>query len=226
MQAEPSEAIASRRLTTTSWPSLFFSRSMKCFSRVSWYRLAIWSYIQSSGFSSHLSEPAARYIAFVGRSGLLESWMVAAPFGQSRPRVCGVSGWPSMSMILSPFEYTSWMHPTAQYGQTPGCTFASLIFSPVAAAWTGVRSRVAAPTATPAPVDPAYLRKSRRDRLMATPRCVSLMVRQLHRAPGRARVESGSGFRYVGPQLRADSRYWSDHQSRESLPGPGACVSR
>jgi hypothetical protein len=45
-------------------------------------------------------------------------------------------------------------------------------FREVAAAWTGLRSRTAVPTATPALVDPAYLRKSRRDRLMATPRCV------------------------------------------------------
>ena len=89
--------------------------------------------------------------------------MVAAPFGQSRPSVCGVSGCPSMSMILSPFEYTSWMQPTAQYGQTPGCTFASLIFERGRGGLaTGLRSRVAVPTATPAPVPPAYLRKSRR----------------------------------------------------------------
>src|SRR6266446_676520 len=119
----------------------------------------------------------------------------------------------------------SWMHPTAQYGQTPGCTVASLILSVVAAACTGLRSRVAEPTATPAPVDPAYLRKSRRDRLMATPRCASLVSDRASCAPGRALVESGSGFRHVGPQLALDIRYWSDHRSRESLPNTRAASS-
>src|SRR5260370_17211069 len=95
----------------------------------------------------------------------------------------------------------SWMHPTAQYGQTPGCTVASLILSVVAAACTGLRSRVAEPTATPAPVDPAYLRKSRRDRLMATPRFSSLVSDRASCAPGRALVESGSGFPPFPPHL-------------------------
>src|SRR5215468_5113000 len=98
--------------------------------------------------------------------------MVAAPFGQRRPSVWGVSGWPSMSMILSPLEYTSWMQPTAQYGHTPGCTFASLILSVVAAAATGRMSMVAVPTAAPAVAEPASLKKSRRDKPMVTPRCV------------------------------------------------------
>src|SRR5229473_537483 len=119
----------------------------------------------------------------------------------------------------------SWMHPTAQYGQTPGCTVASLILSVVAAACTGLRSRVAEPTATPAPVDPAYLRKSRRDRLMATPRCASLVSDRASCAPGRALVESGSGFRHVGPQLALDIMDWSDHRSRESLPNTRAASS-
>src|SRR5215813_5255721 len=130
----------------------------------------------------------------MGRKGLLESWMVAAPFGQRRPSVCGVSGCPSMSMILSPLEYTSWMHPTAQYGQTPGWTLASLILSVVAAACTGLRSSVAVPTATPAPVEPAYFRKSRRVRLMATPHCIE-SIRVIARPGGGAwGLSTGDGL--------------------------------
>src|SRR5260370_38223989 len=95
----------------------------------------------------------------------------------------------------------SWMHPTAQYGQTPGCTVASLILSVVAAACTGLRSRGAEPTATPAPVDPAYLRKSRRDRLRAPPRWASLGSDRPSSAPGRPVVEAGPGVRLSAPHL-------------------------
>src|SRR3990172_3979779 len=153
MQAEPRLAIPSQRFTTMSLPSLPFSTS---------------SNVHSRGFSSHLSEPGARYSALMGRSELLDSWMVAAPLGQRRPRVWGVSGWPSMSMILLSRTYMSWAQPTAQYGHTPGNAFASLIFKEVAAASTGARSNALAPTATPAAEAPAYLKKSRRDKLMAT----------------------------------------------------------
>src|SRR3972149_328578 len=168
MQAEPRLAIPSQRFTTMSLPSLPFPTSTNVASRVAFTRFAISSYIHSSDFSSHLSEPAARYSALVGRSGLLDSWMVAAPLGQRRPRVWGVSGWPSMSMILLSRTYRSWAQPTAQYGHTPGNAFASLIFKEVAAASTGARSNALAPTATPAAEAPAYLKKSRRDKLMAT----------------------------------------------------------
>src|SRR6266436_2335619 len=78
--------------------------------------------------------------------------MVAAPLGQSLPSVWGVSGCPSMSMIVSPFEYTSWLQPTEQYGQTLVWTLASLSLIVVAAAATGLRSSVAVPMATPPPV--------------------------------------------------------------------------
>src|SRR2546422_11580722 len=57
-------------------------------------------------------------------------------------------------------------HPTAQYGQTPGTALASLILSEAAAASTGVRS--IPPPTTAVPVAAPYLRKSRRDRLIAT----------------------------------------------------------
>src|SRR5260370_16876761 len=111
----------------------------------------------------------------------------------------------------------SWMHPTAQYGQTPGCTVASLILSVVAAACTGLRSRVAEPTATPAPVDPAYLRKSRRDRLMATPRCASLGSDRASCAPGRPLVESGSAFLLVRPHPPPHLIPYSNHPPRQSF---------
>jgi hypothetical protein len=39
-------------------------------------------------------------MGFVNRRALIESWYVDEPFGQSAPSVCGVSGSPSMSMIL------------------------------------------------------------------------------------------------------------------------------
>src|SRR2546430_10488851 len=61
----------------------------------------------------------------------------------------------------------SWAQPTAQYGHTPGNALASLIRSDVAAASTGLRSIAPDATAVEAAVMP-YLRKSRRDRLMAT----------------------------------------------------------
>src|SRR5258708_1269442 len=61
-------------------------------------------------------------------------------------------------------------HPTAQYGQTPGTALASLIRSDVAAASTGLRS-IAPDAAAVEAVATPYLRKSRRDRLMATLLC-------------------------------------------------------
>src|SRR5260370_41631703 len=57
--------------------------------------------------------------------------------------------------------------PTAQYGQTPGTALASLIRSDVAPASTGLRS-IAPDAAAVEAVATPYLRKSRRDRLMAT----------------------------------------------------------
>src|SRR2546422_9771467 len=64
----------------------------------------------------------------------------------------------------------SWAQPTAQYGHTPGNALASLIRSDVAAASTGLRSIPPEATAVEAAATP-YLRKSRRDRLIATLLC-------------------------------------------------------
>src|SRR5207245_8132500 len=64
----------------------------------------------------------------------------------------------------------SWAQPTAQYGHTPGNALASLIRSDVAAASTGLRSMAPEATAVEAAAMP-YLRKSRRDRLIATLLC-------------------------------------------------------
>src|SRR5216110_2905485 len=61
----------------------------------------------------------------------------------------------------------SWAQPTAQYGHTPGNALASLIRSDVAAASTGLRSIAPDATAVEAAAMPC-LRKSRRDKLMAT----------------------------------------------------------
>src|SRR6266511_2759396 len=65
----------------------------------------------------------------------------------------------------------SWAQPTAQYGQTPGNTLASLIRSEVAAASTGARSTPRTPSATPAADVPENLKKSRRERLMSALLC-------------------------------------------------------
>src|SRR5438046_7664024 len=61
----------------------------------------------------------------------------------------------------------SWAQPTAQYGHTPGTALASLIRNDVAAASTGLRSIPPDATAVEAAAMP-YLKKSRRDRLIAT----------------------------------------------------------
>src|SRR5437879_13518610 len=82
----------------------------------------------------------------------------------------------------------SWAQPTAQYGHTPGNALASLIRSDVAAASTGLRSMAPEATAVEAAAMP-YLRKSRRDRLIATLLC--------------ARRIGGSGQRpRLGPRPR------------------------
>src|SRR6267378_5234994 len=93
----------------------------------------------------------------------------------------------------------SWAHPTAQYGQTPGIALASLIRRDVAAASTGARLIPPPATAAPPAVAP-YLRKSRRDRLIAT-------------LPFANAVE----------RLEAASRPRLDARSRDSrfLPRPG-----
>src|SRR5215468_2131998 len=101
------------------------------------------------------------------------------------------------------------MHPTAQYGQTPECTFASLILSVAAAAATGLRSIAAVLAAAPA--DPAYLRKSRLERLMRTPRCVRM--RSGSELARRRRVGDGSSDRCdegQTPTRESSGESWQD----------------
>src|SRR5712691_10979295 len=67
----------------------------------------------------------------------------------------------------------SWAQPTAQYGQTPGTTLASLMRSEVAAASTGARLTPHAPSATPVADVPENFRNSRRERLMSALPCAT-----------------------------------------------------
>src|SRR5262245_17252909 len=106
------------------------------------------------------------------------------------------------------------MHPTAQYGQTPGWTFASLIRSVVAAADTGARSSDAVPTAAAALAEPAYLKNSRRDKLMASPRREDSSVQLASKtyAHGELGVVRGAcGQKAPGLSWRAfAAMLWSD----------------
>ena len=53
---------------------------------------------------------------------------MAEPLGQRVPRLMGLSGLPSMLMILPSRTLTSWPQPTAQYGQTLGTSLPLAIF--------------------------------------------------------------------------------------------------
>src|SRR4029450_12612679 len=81
-------------------------------------RSAIISIARSRSRSSHSVPYGRRYRIFVSRVGLVTSDLLALPFGQSRPRLTGESGLPSIWTTFSSLTYTFCAQPTAQYGQT------------------------------------------------------------------------------------------------------------
>src|SRR5262245_2130480 len=85
--------------------------------------------------------PGARYHTFVTRFGLTASWNVAAPLGQCVPWLIGLSGLPSILMILLLRTATSWPQPTAQYGHTLGTSLTPAMRKRRASAWAARRSR-------------------------------------------------------------------------------------
>src|SRR5262245_13532982 len=114
-----------------------------------------------SSIGSHAAPPGRRYSALVLRSGLTASWKLAAPLGQSVPRLIGLSGLPSMLTILLSLTPTSMPQPTAQYGQTLGISCTPAVFRLCTRACVGRASTsdMTLPTAKP----PAEsLRKLRR----------------------------------------------------------------
>src|SRR5919202_1232445 len=68
--------------------------------------------------SSHSDAYGRRYLTVVTRVGLVTSCLLALPLGQSRPRLIGESGSPSIWTICSSLTNTRCPQPTAQYGQT------------------------------------------------------------------------------------------------------------
>src|SRR5215467_13035146 len=90
--------------------------------------------------SSQLVPPGRRYNALVLRSGLTASWKLAAPLGQSVPRLIGLSGLPSILIIWPSFTPTSSPQPTAQYGQTLGISFTPAVLRLCTRAWVGCTS--------------------------------------------------------------------------------------
>src|SRR4051812_34018549 len=122
--APPSEAMArvwfTRRSASPS-SNLILVVSTNVASRVCLVSWAIRSMAQPRVLVlSQSVAPGARYHTFVTRFGLTTSWNVAAPLGQSVPRLIGLSGLPSMLTILLSRTATSSPQPTAQYGQTLG----------------------------------------------------------------------------------------------------------
>src|SRR4051812_2948817 len=81
-------------------------------------RSAIISIAVSRSRSSHSVPYGRRYLTFVTRVGLVTSDLLALPLGQSRPRLIGESGSPSIWTTFSSFTNTFWPQPTAQYGHT------------------------------------------------------------------------------------------------------------
>src|SRR5215510_12813107 len=165
MVAPPREKMAVVWLTrfwrSCPWGSLTVINSLKVSSRVFLTRSAIISMALSRASSSHCVPPGRRYSALVLRSGLTASWKLAAPLGQSVPRLIGLSGLPSMLTILPSLTPTSMPQPTAQYGQTLGISCTPAVFRLCTRACVGRTSTrdMTPPTAKP----PAEsLRKLRR----------------------------------------------------------------
>src|SRR6266404_5616258 len=98
--------------------------STKVRSRVSQTRSAIMSMAVSSSSSSHLVEYGLRYLMRVSRLAWVSSSKLSEPLGQSRPRDIKDAGSPSIEINFPFLWYTSWPHPTAQYGQTERATSA------------------------------------------------------------------------------------------------------
>src|SRR3712207_3052263 len=86
--------------------------------RASSTRSAIISIAVSRSRSSHSVPCGRRYFTVVTRVELVTSCLLALPLGQSRPRLIGESGLPSIWTTFSSFTYTFCAQPTAQYGQT------------------------------------------------------------------------------------------------------------
>src|SRR4051794_40173880 len=102
------------------------SSSCQPLRRASRTRSAIMSIAVSRSRSSHSVPYGRRYLTVVTRVGLVTSDLLALPFGQSRPRLIGESGSPSIWTTFSSFTNTFWPQPTAQYGQTL-CTTRSAV---------------------------------------------------------------------------------------------------
>src|SRR5688500_16828194 len=96
----------------------FASVSCHVLRRASSTRSAIISIAVSTSRSSHSVPYGRRYRTVVTRVGLVTSDLLALPLGQSRPRLTGESGLPSIWTIFSSLTYTFCAQPTAQYGQT------------------------------------------------------------------------------------------------------------
>src|SRR5262249_49540850 len=112
------------------------------------------------------------------------------------------------------------MHPTAQYGQTPAWTFASLILRLVAAAATRLRASAGAPAATPAPGGAAYLKKSRREKLIVPPRSGvwdGVAAGAHHPPHGRALAGGGTEKHPHGPDRHEISDRWWKSQEMSGL---------
>src|SRR3954470_4334175 len=105
-------------------PSL--SASSQVLRRASSTRSAIISIAVSRSRSSHSVPYGRRYRIFVTRVGLVTSDLLALPLGQSRPRLIGESGSPSIWTTFSSFTYTFCPQPTAQEGHTL-CTTRSAV---------------------------------------------------------------------------------------------------
>ena len=64
--------------------------------------------------SSHCVPNGRRYFTRYSRAPPVVSWRLAEPLGQSRPRLTGESGSPSIWMTFPSLTYTFWPQPTAQ----------------------------------------------------------------------------------------------------------------
>src|SRR3954454_25021504 len=102
------------------------SSSCQPLRRASRTRSAIISIAVSRSRSSHSVPYGRRYRIFVTRVGLVTSCLLALPLGQSRPRLTGESGLPSIWTIFPSFTYTFCAQPTAQYGQTLWATLSAV----------------------------------------------------------------------------------------------------
>src|SRR3954447_13375032 len=196
---------------STRWP--WWSCVCHPSSRAATTRSAIMSIAVSSGSSSHSVPPGRRYLTCVRRFGCWTSWREAEPLGQRVPWLIGELGWPSMSTRRPPSVYTTWPHPTAQYGHTDSVALspairepASFVFFEAAQGpvpqsiafprtgtrrrrWTSFRGRFAT-TAAVCPGSP----------LLGSPNA----LRADSGAPGRPRAAPAAGVRRRAQVLRRD----------------------